>query len=72
MPSEFAEPTPRLLELASQLEVRRRDDPLSLLRELNHRLYEYFEYVPKSTKVDSPIDEAIQNRRACARILPTS
>ena len=60
--------------LAKQLEVyRRRDDPLRLLRELNQRLYEWFEYVPDSTKVDSPIDEAIARTvRACARILPTS
>jgi transglutaminase-like putative cysteine protease len=63
LPSEFAEPTPLLLELASQLEVCRRDDPLSLLREVNQRVYEYFDYVPKSTKVDSPIDEAITSRQ---------
>ena len=37
----------------------RRDDPLMLVHELNQRLFEYFEYVPRSTRVDSPIDEAI-------------
>jgi transglutaminase-like putative cysteine protease len=63
LPSEFAQPTPLLQELAKQLDVRRRDDPLSQLRELNQRLYEWFEYVPKSTKVDSPIDEALKSRR---------
>jgi transglutaminase-like putative cysteine protease len=63
LPSEFAEPTPLLLDLANKLEVCRRDDPLSLLRELNQRLYDYFDYVPKSTKVDSPIDQAIQSRQ---------
>ena len=63
LPSEFAQPTPGLRELAKQLEVRRRDDPLSLLRELNQKLYDWFEYVPKSTKVDSPIDEAIESRQ---------
>jgi transglutaminase-like putative cysteine protease len=63
LPSEFAQSTPLLLDLARQLDVRRRDDPLSLLRELNQRLYEWFEYVPKSTKVDSPVDEALKNRR---------
>ena len=63
LPSEFAEPTPLLQELASQLEVSRRDDPLSVLRELNQRLYDYFDYVPKSTKVDSPIDDAIKSRQ---------
>jgi transglutaminase-like putative cysteine protease len=63
LPSEFAEPTPLLVDLAKQLEVCRRDDPLSLLRELNQRLYDYFDYVPKSTKVDSPIDHAIESRQ---------
>jgi transglutaminase-like putative cysteine protease len=33
------------------------------LRELNQRLYDWFEYVPKSTKVDSPIDHAIETRQ---------
>jgi len=63
LPSEFAKPTPLLLDLANQLGVCRRDDPLSLLRELNQKLYDWFEYVPKSTKVDSPIDEAIKSRQ---------
>ncbi|HEX3354786.1 MAG TPA: transglutaminase family protein [Terriglobales bacterium] len=63
LPSEFAEPTAQLLELADQLGVCRRDDPLTLLRELNQRLYEHFDYVPKSTKVDSPIDHAIESRQ---------
>ncbi len=62
LPSEFAARTPALLRLAAELEVRRRDDPLLLVRELNGRLYEYFRYVPRSTRVDSPIDEAIASR----------
>ena len=41
--------------------VTRRDDPLMLVQELNQRLFDYFEYVPRSTRVDSPIDEAIVN-----------
>jgi len=63
LPSEFARPTPALLNLAKELDVCRRDDPLRLMRELQQRLYDWFEYVPRSTKVDSPIDEAIENRR---------
>ncbi len=62
LPSEFAAPTPALLELAKKLDVRRRDDPLMLVRELNGRLYDYFSYKPRSTRVDSPIDEAIASR----------
>jgi transglutaminase-like putative cysteine protease len=63
LPSKFTQPTPKLLELAHQLDVRRRDDPMSLLRELNARLHEYFEYAPQSTRVDAIIDEAIEQRR---------
>jgi transglutaminase-like putative cysteine protease len=63
LPSELTQPGPKVLELAEQLEVRRRDDPLSLLRELNARLNEYFEYVPKSTSVDTPIEQAIERRQ---------
>lgn len=59
LPSTFAVETPALLELASKLDVVRRDDPLMLLHELNQRLFDYFEYVPRHTRVDSPIDEAI-------------
>jgi transglutaminase-like putative cysteine protease len=62
-PSEFATSTPLLEELADRLEVFRRDDPLMLLHELNDRLYDYFGYKPKSTKVDSPIDVALESRQ---------
>jgi transglutaminase-like putative cysteine protease len=63
MPSRFAGPTDLLGKLAHELDVRRRDDPLGLLRELTARLHEAFEYAPQATKVDSPIDEALSNRR---------
>jgi len=63
LPSTFAQTTPALLELARELNVVRRDDPLQLVHELNNRIYEYFEYVPRSTRVDSPIDEAIASRQ---------
>ncbi len=59
LPSTFAVETPALLELARKLNVVRRDDPLMLVHEMNQRLFDYFEYVPRSTRVDSPIDEAI-------------
>jgi len=63
LPSEFAKPTPSLVKLAGQLDVRRRDDPLTVLRELNSALYSSFEYALKSTRVDSPIDDAIRTRQ---------
>ena len=61
--SEFAKPTPSLVKLAGQLDVRRKDDPLTVLRELNSALYSSFEYALKSTRVDSPIDDAIRTRQ---------
>ncbi len=63
LPSTFAAESPALLKLAGELGAARRDDPLQLLFELNQRLFEYFEYVPRSTRVDSPIDEAISSRQ---------
>ena len=62
-PSEFCEATPLLDQLAIDLDVRRRDDPLMVLHELNEKIYNYFDYVPKSTKVDSPIDVALTSRK---------
>ena len=59
LPSTFAVQTPAVTLLAKQMDVARRDDPLMLVQELNTRLFEYFEYVPSHTRVDSPIDEAI-------------
>ena len=59
LPSEFAAPTPALDSLAAEFDVRRRDDPLMVLHELNEKIYRHFDYVPKSTKVDSPIDHAL-------------
>ncbi len=62
LPSEFAAPTPALDELAAELDVRRRDDPLMVLHRLNQQIYEYFDYKPRSTKVDSPIDLALSTK----------
>jgi transglutaminase-like putative cysteine protease len=59
LPSEFCAATPSLEALAEELDVRRRDDPLMVLQQLNEQLYNHFEYVPKSTKADSPIDLAL-------------
>jgi transglutaminase-like putative cysteine protease len=63
LPSRFAEETPALVNLARQMDVVRRDDPLMLVRELNQRLFDYFDYQPRSTRVDSPIDDAILSAR---------
>jgi transglutaminase-like putative cysteine protease len=63
MPSQFATPTPLLDELSAELDVRRRDDPLTVMRDLNSAINSAFEYTPNSTRVDSPIDEALRMRK---------
>jgi hypothetical protein len=72
LPSEFCTPTPALDALAEELDVRRRDDPLMVLHQMNEQMYNHFEYVPKSTKVDSPIDLALLTHAGCARTSRTS
>jgi transglutaminase-like putative cysteine protease len=61
-PSDFTTPTPLLESLGDELEVHRRDDPLMVLHDLNEKLYRYFDYIPKSTEVDSPIDKALTQK----------
>jgi transglutaminase-like putative cysteine protease len=63
LPSEFCAATPLLDDLAKEFDVRRRDDPLMVLHQLNEQIYRYFDYVPKSTKVDSTIDVALTSRK---------
>jgi transglutaminase-like putative cysteine protease len=63
LPSHFARPTELLEKLRAELKLRRQGNPLELLQELNTALYESFEYAPNTTKVDSPIDDALEARR---------
>ncbi|HEU4327056.1 MAG TPA: transglutaminase family protein [Roseiflexaceae bacterium] len=63
MPSQFAEPTAALRELARELGLERRDDPLTMLRALNTAVHDAFQYTPQSTRVDSPIDDALRTRK---------
>jgi len=63
LPSEFARSTTALTDLAAELKCERRASPLELLMELNSAIYRLFAYVPNSTKVDSPIDEALRTRQ---------
>jgi len=67
-PSQFAQPTELLRDFAEELRVpdreeARRRDPLDLVRELNTAIYQTIAYVPKSTRVDSPVDDALLNRQ---------
>ena len=63
MPSDFAQPTATLMELAAALGIARRDDPMTMLRQLNTAIHRHFIYTPKATRVDSPIDDALRTRK---------
>ncbi len=63
LPSQYARPTELLEKLRAALDLKRRGNPLELLQKLNMELYEFFEYAPNTTKVDSPIDEALESRQ---------
>jgi len=63
LPSHFAHSSDALEQLAKELRCERRGTPFALLTELNEAIYQFFAYVPNSTKVDSPIEEALQARQ---------
>jgi transglutaminase-like putative cysteine protease len=63
VPSHFARPTELLGEFMEELSIDRRADPLTLLRMLNGGVHRALMYMPESTRVDSPIDEALEMRR---------
>ncbi len=63
IPSHFARPTPLLREFVHELEIARRDDPLTLLDEISEKLHHALTYTPQSTRVDSPIDVALRQRQ---------
>jgi transglutaminase-like putative cysteine protease len=68
MPSHFGQSTELLEQFACELDVESREkarqsDPLDLVLNLNAQLYSKIAYVPKSTRVDSPIDHALESRQ---------
>jgi len=63
LPSEFTSPTDELQKLAQEIGCERRGNLFEFLTELNQSMFQKFAYAPKSTKVDSPIDEALANRK---------
>jgi transglutaminase-like putative cysteine protease len=63
LPSTFARPAPLLEELAAEMKLERRGTPLELMLEITKSIHEKFAYVPNSTGVDSPIDDALSVRK---------
>jgi transglutaminase-like putative cysteine protease len=63
LPSHFVRSSEALESLAEELRCERRLNPFALLTELNQAIYKLFAYVPNSTNVDSPIEDALQTRQ---------
>jgi transglutaminase-like putative cysteine protease len=64
-PSEFTPWSDALVAFVDSLGplARREADPLTTVRQVMAAIHREFEYAPKSTRVDSPIDEALAARR---------
>ena len=62
-PSRFAAPTDALRAFASAHGLVRLADPLSTMHALSRAVHNGIAYVPRSTRVDSPIDEALTRRQ---------
>ncbi len=63
IPSHFVRSSQALEQLARELDVRRRDDPLTVLRDTMTGIYKCFTYMPQSTLVDSQIEEVLRMRQ---------
>ena len=63
LPSTFVRQPAALDTLRQEIGLERGNDPLVTLRRLMGEMYARFEYSPRSTRVDSPIDEALETRR---------
>jgi transglutaminase-like putative cysteine protease len=61
-PSRFTTSTDALAEFARAIGLDRTEGPLVMLRRLTQAISEQFAYEPRSTRVDSPIDEALRAR----------
>jgi transglutaminase-like putative cysteine protease len=64
LPSHFTQPSVLLTQFANEIGWGRAfaPDPLTALRGLNSAIYTAFEYQQHVTKVDSPIDVALESR----------
>lgn len=62
-PSKFARESDLLKAFGKEIGLSRKEDPLLMLRRVTRAIKLAFDYVPKSTRVDSPIDDALSARK---------
>lgn len=63
LPGRYTKETDLLKQFAQEIGWKRAGDPLTLLHNLNTTIYNSFEYRQHVTRVDSPIDIALEARR---------
>jgi transglutaminase-like putative cysteine protease len=63
MPGKFTAMSPVLASFMQEMNFARRDDPFSLVKEINTAIYNTFDYDQTTTTADSTIDEALAERR---------
>ena len=63
LPSRYVTSSPALIELCQELRAERRSTPHDLALELTQAVQRGFTYDREITKVDSPVEKAIQSRR---------
>jgi transglutaminase-like putative cysteine protease len=65
MPSHYARPSEQLLDFARELDVAKPHgrDPLTLVKDINDQIHRAFQYVRKSTAVNSPIEHSLSSRQ---------
>lgn len=63
LPSPLVEPTEALRAYFQQVKPSSTECPLTFLRRVNERIFEDFDYVPLSTQVDSPLDQALKSKQ---------
>jgi transglutaminase-like putative cysteine protease len=61
--SPFARQTDLVDAFAGEMDLARGADPLETVRRTMSEVHARFEYSPRATRVDSPIDEALEARR---------
>jgi transglutaminase-like putative cysteine protease len=62
-PSHFAKSTPLLTEFATEFGLQRESDPIATIAAIRKAISQGFQYQEKTTRADSPIDEALASRQ---------
>ncbi len=60
--SKFARPTEKLYAFGQEINATRHSDPLTVVQQINTAIYNAFDYTQNITRVDSPIDDALDKR----------